>query len=123
MWNTIKEWSEIYVSLLLLLLLITCVNPLESIMPAAWTRTVVVPLIALYGLYAGILYREAARDERERLHVAQAERIGFLVGTGLLVLFMVFDALDAGVEKALVFALGGMVLAKTISLLVLRYRN
>ena len=123
MWNRVKEWSEIYVSVVLLLLLVTCVNPFESMMPLFWSRTVVVLLIAIYCLYAGIIYREAGKDERERLHVAHAERIGFLVGIGLLILFLAFDAFEAEIEKSLVFVIGGMVLAKTISLLVLKYRN
>ena len=80
-------------------------------------------LIALYGLYAGIVFRERAKDERERLHLAWAERAGFLVGTGLLVLFIILDLFDRQSEKALVFVLGGMALTKLILLLVFRHRK
>lgn len=123
MWNSIKEWSEVYVSALLVLLLLTCVDPFEAFMPPLWDRTVVVLLIALYGLYAGIIYREASRDERERLHIARAERIGFLIGTGMLVMFIAFDAFAVTVEKSLIFVLGAMILAKMLGLLILRLRN
>ena len=123
MWSNVKEWAEIYLSAILILLLITCVNPLEAMMPIFWDRTVIVLLIVVYGLYAGIVYREAARDERERLHVARAERIGFLTGATLVLVFIVFETFFTSVEKALVFVLGGMVLAKMIALIVLKIRN
>lgn len=123
MWNSVKEWAEIYLAGLLILLLVTCVNPLAAIMPGIWDQTVIILLIAVYGLYAGVVYRESARDERERLHLAHAERIGFLTGTGLLVLFLVFDTFLVSVEKSLVFVLGGMILAKMVSLVVLKLRN
>ncbi len=123
MWNKLRPWSEVYVAGIFVVLLVTCVDPLESIMPLFWGRTVVILLIAVYGLYLGVIYREAARDERDRRHLAIAERVGFLVGVGVLVLFLALDAFSVSVEKPLVFALGSMVIAKAISLLVLRYRN
>jgi hypothetical protein len=123
MWNKIRENSELAVSGVLLLLLITCIDPFESLMPSGWDRTLVVLLIALYGFYTGIVFRERAKDERERLHLALAERWGFLVGTGLLVLFIILDLLTAAPAKSLVFVLGGMSFTKLIVLLVVRYRN
>jgi len=123
MWPKIRENVEIIVSVVLLGLLLTCVDPFEAFMPSGWERALIVLLIALYGLYAGIVFRERARDERERLHLARAERGGFLVGTGLLVLFVVLDILNQPVDKALVFVLGGMVLTKLIVLTIAKHRN
>jgi hypothetical protein len=123
MWNRIKENSEIVVSLVLVLLLVTCIDPFESFMPLLWEKTLVFLLIAVYGLYTGIVFRERAKDERERLHLAWAERSGFLVGTGLLVLFIILDIFRISSEKALIFVLGGMVLTKVIVLFFLRHRN
>ena len=123
MWNRIKENSEILVSVVLLLLLVTCIDPFHSFMPLMWEKTLVVLFIALYGLYVGIVFRERAKDERERIHLAWAERCGFLVGTGLLVLFIILDIFRITSEKALIFVLGGMVLTKVIVLFFLRQRN
>lgn len=123
MWNKLKENTELAISAILVLLLITCVNPFEAMMPAGWNRTLVVLFIALYGLYTGIVFRERAKDERERLHLALADRVGFLVGTGLLVLFIILDLFDGAPEKSLVFVLGGMSLTKLLVLLKVRYRN
>ena len=123
MWNKIRENSELAVSGVLLLLLITCIDPFQSLMPSGWEQTLVVLLIALYGLYAGIVFRERAKDERERFHLALAERAGFLVGTGLLVLFIILDVLSGAPEKALVFVLAGMAFTKLVLLLVVRHRN
>lgn len=123
MWNKLKENTELAISAILVLLLITCVNPFEAMMSAGWNRTLVVLFIALYGLYTGIVFRERAKDERERLHLALADRVGFLVGTGLLVLFIILDLFDGAPEKSLVFVLGGMSLTKLLVLLKVRYRN
>ena len=123
MWNRVRENSEIAVSAVLVLLIVTCIDPLEALMPAGWERALIVLLIAVYGLYTGIVFRERAKDERERLHLARAERYGFLVGTGLLVLFIVLDLLSRSVGKSLVFVLGGMALTKLTVLTILRRRN
>ena len=121
MWSKIRENSEILVSFGMVILLVTCLDPLEPVMPSFWERTVVVLLIALYGLYSGIVFRVRGRDERERIHLAWAERAGFLVGTGLLVLFIILDIFSLGSPKSLILALGGMVLTKLAVLLFLRH--
>jgi len=122
MWNKIRENFEIIVSLVLLALLFTCIDPLKSLMPSEWEKTLILALIAIYGLYAAVIFREKTRDERERHHLALAERAGFLVGAGLLVLFIILNLLGKTVEKQLVFVLAGMVLAKMIVLTIVKNR-
>ena len=123
MWNKIRENFEILLFLFMLLLLVTCIDPFENMMPAGWEKTLILLLIAVYGLYAGIVFREKSRDERERLHLALAERAGFLTGTGLLVLFIILNILGNPVEKALVYSLTGMVITKMVVLFIVKTRN
>ncbi|MFW6364228.1 MAG: hypothetical protein ACOC0D_10315 [Spirochaeta sp.] len=119
----VRDHSELLVSIVLLALLATCVQPLASRMPNAWDDLVLVLIIAAFGLYAGIIYRERSRDEREQLHRSSAGRGGFLVGTGLLVVFIVLDALGRPVDKGMIWVLGAMVLTKLLLLAIAKRRG
>ena len=123
MWSKIRENIEVFVLVVLLVLLATCVKPVEAFMPAVWEQSLIFFFIALYGFYAGILFRLPPKDEREQLHLTRAERIGFLVGMGLAFFFIIMDILGKPNDKALIFVLGGMVFTKLAVLLVYKHRN
>ena len=120
MLTKLRENIEIAVSIILLLLLITCLDPLESFMPAFWEQMLTVLLIVLFGVFAGLFFKERGRDEREKSHLVLADRTAFLAGVGLLIFFIILDILSVHSDKALIFVLSGMLLTKLITLVVLK---
>ncbi|GAB6091428.1 hypothetical protein [Spirochaeta dissipatitropha] len=121
--DLLKENFELVISVILLALLATCLDPIMIRMPELWNSLVVYLIVAAFGIYAGILFREKNLDERERLHSAMADRGGFLAGTALLVASIVVSAAGWTWDKSHIWILSGMILTKLFLLVIARIRN
>lgn len=119
----LSNLAEIVVSLVFIALLALKLDPLHLLMPSRIQMTLLALLVAAGGLYAGILFRERARDEREALHLHRASRAAYIVGLALLVLAIVVQSFGRGADPWLFFILGGMVIAKLSILVWSRMRN
>lgn len=118
--NTLQE---IIVSLILIALLVFFLNPFQLWMPNALLMMMVLGLLVVFALFAGFVWRENARDEREGFHRMLAGRIAFLIGAATLVIGIVVQSFQHTLDPWLVIALGIMIFAKIIGLIYGRIKH
>jgi hypothetical protein len=119
----LSNLAEILVSLAFILLLALKLDPLRLLMPNRIQMSILALLAAAAGLYAGILFRQRARDEREALHLYRASRFAYIAGVALLVAGIVVQSFRGGADPWLFYILGGMVIVKLAILIWSRIRN
>lgn len=119
----LQSSGEVYVSIIMVGFLVLLVSTTHTYMPDPVHYMLLVGLTVLFGFFAVYLWRESPEDEREGLHALQAGRISFLVGAGLLTIGIVVQSVQHELDIWLPVVLGGMVLAKTISVAYSRRRN
>jgi hypothetical protein len=119
----LSNLAEVLVSLAFILLLALKLDPLRLLMPNRVQMSILAVLVAAAGLYAGILFRQRARDEREALHLYRASRFAYIAGVALLVLAIAFQSFQGKADPWLFYILGGMVLVKLVILIWSRIRN
>ena len=114
--------QEICVSLALIVLLILFLNPFGFWMPNALLIMMIAGLIVIFALFAGFIWRENSRDERESFHKMMAGKFAFLAGAGGLIAGIVVQSLSHNLDPWLVAILGIMIFAKVIGLIYGRVR-
>lgn len=119
----LSNLAEVIVSLVFILILALKLDPFDLLMPNKVQMTILATLVAAAGLYAGILFRQRARDEREALHLYRASRFAYIAGVALLVLAIAVQSFRGGADPWLFYILGGMVLVKLVILFWSRIRN
>jgi hypothetical protein len=87
-------------------------DPLHWWMPTMVQMSALAGLVAAFAVFAVFLVREEARDEREEQLRSRSSRIGFLLGTGVLVLAIAVQAYMDMLDHWLVYALLAMILGK-----------
>lgn len=108
-----RIFNEITVSILFLLLLALFLDPLMIFMPSGFVYAVIVGAIVVFAAFAGLVWRTRPADERDEVHQMKAGRLGYLLGTGVLLAGIVLQALvDHAVDPWLVAGVGAMVLGK-----------
>lgn len=107
---------EITFSLILLLLLVLLLNPFDFWMPDSMHMAILVGLVVAFAIFAIFVYREKAHDEREVLHRFIAGRFAYLVGTTVLVIGIVVEALNHSINIWLILTLAIMILAKLVGI-------
>jgi len=81
-------FSESIIATLLIVLLLSFLNPFDLLMTPPFLSMLSIILIAIFGLFVAVVWKEQVRDEREGLHRMLAGRLAFLVGNpALLLLF------------------------------------
>lgn len=114
---------ETTVSVILIVLIVLFLDPFMLWMPAEVVYMLVGALIVFFVLFAGLIWKERALDEREQLHKMIAGRVGYLIGTGVLVLGLIVQTFASHPDPWLVVALGAMVIGKLLGLLYSRSRH
>jgi hypothetical protein len=109
-------YQEIGIAVALLALLVFFLNPLGLWMPDALVMMMALGLVVVFAVFAGFIWREHTRDERELLHRMIAGRVAYLVGAGVLVVGIVLQSLSHTLDPWLILTLGAMVLAKIIGI-------
>ena len=115
--------QEIILIIILLVILTPFASPEALYMPQAMAMTLDVALVVVFVLVAVFLWRERARDEREQAHRMFADRIGFLVGSGALVIVIVVQSYLHRLDPYAPLVLLLMVLAKIIARIWARNRS
>jgi len=109
--------QELFVTLVFTLILLLLLNPFGFFMPERLVYIMLGGVVVLFALYVSFIVKEAPRDEREQLHRFHANRLGYLLGTGTLVVGIVFQGLnEPKIDPWLLLVLGAMVIGKVISL-------
>jgi len=115
--------GEIAVTAIFLALLALKLDPFRLLMPNDLQMGVLALVVAVFGLYAGLIFRQRARDERESLHIHRASRGGYLAGVGLLVVAIVAQSFMGRVDRWLFYILAGMVIVRLAIMVWARIRN
>ena len=105
---------EIILSAAVVILAVILVNPVGFWMPNMVTISLVLLLVVVFAVFAGFIWKEQTRDEREVLHRMIAGRIGYLFGAAALVVAIVVEGFAHRVDPWLVIALTAMVVGKAI---------
>ncbi len=115
--------GEIIVSAVFLVLLALKLDPLRLLMPNHMQMIVLALVVAVFGVYAGLLFRQKARDEREAFHLHRASAGAYVAGVALLILGIAFQSFSGKSDPWLFYILGGMVVAKMALLVWSHLRN
>lgn len=83
----------------------------------------IVGLSVVFILFVTAIFKEQLGDERERQHARSAGRISYLIGVGLLVIGIIYQALTGQIDTWLIVTLVAMLLSKIISIIYLRARG
>lgn len=115
--------GEVLVSSVFLVLLVLKLDPFGLLMPNRVQMAILALVVAVFGLYAGIVFRRKARDEREALHIHRASRFAYISGVALLVTAITVQSLMGSVDHWLFYILAGMVIVKMAILIWSRLKN
>lgn len=118
-----KIGVEVIIGIVVLGILGIFLNPTHLLMPDSINMLLILGLVLGFLSFVGLFWRERANDEREAVHMQKAGRISFFVGSTLLVVGIVIQALNHEVDPWLLYALSGMVLTKLISRAFHHVRN
>jgi hypothetical protein len=108
--------KEPIIAIILIILLVLFLNPFHLLMPPPFLSMLIIFLIVVFGIFIAIIWKENARDERERLHRMLAGRYAFLAGSTILVIGIILQSLQHHIDHWLIFALVVMILVKLIGL-------
>lgn len=115
--------GEVVLSVIFIILLLMKVDPFDLLMPNHLQMFILGLLVAAFGLYAGALFRQRIRDEREGLHLHRASRFAYIGGVTLLVAGITVQSFEGSLDPWLVYILAGMVIIKLAILVWSRIRN
>lgn len=118
-----KQHREIIVSLGLVAVLLIKFDPFHWLMPTEIQMLVLCLFAAGFALYAGLIFREKARDEREQSHLYLASRLSYMVGVITLSVIIVIQDLLKQVDPWMMIALAIMILTKLFVLIHARIRH
>ena len=120
-----KELVSVFgLSLLLLGLVSLCLGPVQALwMPTMFANMILLAVIVVFIIFAVFIWKEKAQDERAELHRLAADRVAFLVGSGVLVCGVLWETWHHGDNTWLLAVLVGMVLAKLAALVYQELRR
>lgn len=102
--------KELTVSLLFLVVIVFFLFDPYMLMPMH--LMLMSGLIVLFAAFAGLVWKERPRDEREIMQGMRAGRYAYLVGMLLLVVGIIVQSIQQSIDPWLVSTLGAMVLTK-----------
>jgi apolipoprotein N-acyltransferase len=108
--------NEITLSIILIILTILFLDPFMVLMPSSLIYMLVGGMAIIFSVFAGLVWRERAEDERDELHNMFAGRTGYVMGAGVLVVGIIWQTIFAHPDPWLMTALIGLVLGKLTGL-------
>lgn len=114
--NSLKQYKvEIIFALILIFLISWLIDPLKLFMPEFLQKPHLLIVTVCFIIFASLIWRERAKDERQKLHRMSSGRWAFLTGTAALVVGIFVERWTTGnVDVWLVISLGAMLLGKII---------
>ena len=106
--------GELITAIILIAILAAFMNPPGLLMPESTAMLLLVIFVLAFFVYLGFVWKEHAKDEREYAHQLTAGRISFFVGSSVLTLGIIIQALNHDIDPWLITALGVMLLTKII---------
>lgn len=111
-----KALTESLLALAVLVVLFLKADPFHWFMPTEVQMMLLCGFAAAFALYAGVVFREQARDERESNHLYRASRWGYLVGVVSLSIIIVVQDVLHQLDPWMLAVLGAMVITKLVVL-------
>lgn len=108
--------KELLISIILVVLLVAIMNPFGLLMPGMVQMVIMGAVAVAFAVFAGFVWRERARDEREERNRMQVGRIAFLAGGAMLVIGTFVQVMAHAVDPWLPGTLAVMITAKLIGL-------
>ncbi len=118
-----KALTESLLALAVLAVLFLKVDPFHWFMPTEAQMLLLCLFAAAFALYAGVVFREQARDERESNHLYRASRWGYLVGVVTLSVVIVVQDVMHQLDPWMLAVLGIMVVTKLVVLRWAQWRH
>ena len=94
--------GEITASITLIVILALFLLPTSLRMPESAEVSLLLTLIVVFLIFASVVWKEQARDEREELHMLKAGRFSFLSGALILVIGIINQSMHNEVDAWLV---------------------
>jgi len=107
-----NNFKETLLTVILIVIAILLLNPFHFWMPNMLVICMLAFVLVIFGIFASFVLREKSVDERDDQHKYLAGRNAFLIGSGILMLGIVFQGYTHTVDAWLVLALIGMVITK-----------
>ena len=114
-----NRYSTLFIGILFIGLIFALTDPVDFLMPTEVQTTILMIAVSVYGIFAGLVYKENPSDEREEHLLFRSSRAAFLSGTAVLIAGLVKGTLTHTLDPWLVWSLGTMVAVKVLWL----YRN
>ena len=118
-----KALTESLLALAVLAVLFLKIDPFHWFMPTEIQMILLCFFAAAFALYAGVVFREQARDERESDHLYRASRWGYLVGVVTLSVIIVVQDVLHRLDPWMLIVLGAMVVTKLVVLRWSQWRH
>lgn len=115
--------QEIIVSSVLILLLILLADPFGWSQYFMMSFITICSVIVAFIFFAGLVWRERAKDEREDFHRMMAGRFAYLAGAAVLITGTIYQKMNSQLDKWLIVALSVMVFGKLIGLVYSKIRH
>ncbi len=109
-----KYLNETIISTLLIGLLLVFINPLGLLMPTTLVSMLIILFLIFFGLFTALIWKEKAKDEREKVHKFFAGHLAFLAGSLTLVLIIAYQEFIHDLDPFLVYILIIMLIFKIL---------
>ena len=106
---------QVCLTLVLVSLAIALLNPWHFWMPTSFHMMLIGLLLAFFGVFILLIWRQKAVDEREELHQMIESRAAYVAGAAILTAALVAQSLQHQVDPWVVHALCAMFIVKTIA--------
>lgn len=103
--NIIKGKSALVIGILLIFLAIVLTNPGNIFMPTTFQMFLIALFSVTYFMFAGLVFKEKPKDEREAQILNQSSRLAFIGGTAFLLVAIVIQSFQHNLDNWLVWAL------------------
>ncbi|MSR71237.1 MAG: hypothetical protein EXS50_00995 [Candidatus Taylorbacteria bacterium] len=110
-----KTLKEIIVPLALIVLSVLLLNPFHFWMPDMMIVCVLAVVLVLFAIFASLILKERAFDERDDMNRSLAGRNAFLAGSVILMLAIVVQEYSHSIDPWLVIALVVMIIVKIVT--------
>lgn len=111
-------FKDILVPVIVLFLATAFLDPFMILMPESISYVFILLLFVAFVIYAALIQREKAADEREEMHRSFAGRVAYITGSAILVTGIIYQAYFIHqVDSFLIVALVSMIVAKYLGIL------
>lgn len=115
-YRSISTYHELIASVALVVLVALFLDPFMLWMPQSVVYVLVVVMVATFLALAVLIWGEKAFDERDEFHRRIAGRIGYLLGSTVIIVGIVWQTIFSHPDPWLVFALIALLVGKIAGL-------